>query len=722
MLQLLNRFSPRRSVPNLEGPVRSIRLAKALRHSRHVLAVELAKTLQHWEKYTPTFQKDEFDIDTFAKQEHYVFIDYLDRYFSTGNETYKTLYIGEKLKELYLPEQPVAKERENNLRVTDENIAVLCAWARRETSKEDAGLLETFLRDAQRVITERNCKTLSVLLIGDCFYLDIRTFLTPLILEDGVTLQPTFVTSKSPVEQRNELRRISKDHFDLIFYSPFTYAFSLELDALSRLRHSLDRADSIKRSIEPALDEVEQTVDLLTELFDVPTYIHNTANLRRHDGTMSGLARTVLSGRTRRLARSEVNSRVANVVAARRTAEANVILFDEMELLQRNSELALSRTLHSAFLQHPAEFGRVVAQRYREIIAVHTCLLGKKVVVVDLDNTLWRGEIGEGKVVHFVEIQHTLKELRRKGIVLAVNSKNDPKNVSWEGAVLQPDDFVHMEINWDSKAANLLRIQQTLNLKIKDFVFIDDRADQRLLVEEALPEIHVLDATSERTWTQLSLWASALPNHPEVDRTQQYRERDRRDTFLAANMEEDPSAAFARLDIRVEIRKAKSNELKRVTELINRTNQFNLVGTRTNLKEVRGWHRDPTRCVVVAEASDRFGPMGIICAALLTSSKQEVCIHAFVLSCRVFGYGIENAVVNAIKRIAGSGESNSVRAVRAEYKETPHNEPCRRLYPENGFAWRDGSWLTHPAGPVVDASWLTVTNRLSEHSTLVSAS
>ena len=83
-------------------------------------------------------------------------------------------------------------------------------------------------------------------------------------------------------------------------------------------------------------------------------------------------------------------------------------------------------------MQHPAEFGRLVAQGYREIIATHTSLVGKKVVVADLDNTLWKGEIGEGQVEHFLEGQRTLKELRRKGVLLAVNSKNDAKNVHWD--------------------------------------------------------------------------------------------------------------------------------------------------------------------------------------------------------------------------------------------------------------------------------------------------
>src|SRR5262249_51399813 len=155
-----------------------------------------------------------------------------------------------------------------------------------------------------------------------------------------------------------------------------------------------------------------------------------------------------------------------------------------------------------------------------------------------------------------------------------------------------------------------------LNLKPKDFVFVDDRADQRELVLEAYPEIHVLDAMSERSWKRLALWGRALPDQLENDRTEQYRQRASRESFVAeaAEAEEDAATCFARLDIRIEIRRANQSELKRVTELVNRTNQFNLTGARVSLKEVRAWHASSTRLVAVVEAQDKFGPMGLVCA------------------------------------------------------------------------------------------------------------
>jgi FkbH-like protein len=717
MFSYLNLLSNRREIPAPALPRRAVRLARALRRKRHELAARLLEPLKAWEKFAHVFQQTVAERDTYLKLEMYVFIDYLERFFSTGDETYKFLYIAEKLKQLHFGKWTPEQEHANSLRVTEEDIDILCSKVRDEAGDMETGLLESLLREVQRVVTQRGVKELKVLLIGDCLFLDVRGFLTPLLLEDGISIRPTFIANKNPVEQRNELRRLATEHFDLIFYSPFTYEFAPELSAFHGWRKSLASPGTIRQELGAVMNELDQTIDVLTGLFDVPTYMHNTANIRRHDSTLGDLARTVVSRRSRRIGRHEVNHRIAELIRTRRAAEANLVLFDEVELLEQHGELALGRLLYASPIQHPAEFGRLVAHGYRDILAAYTSLFGKKVVVADLDNTLWKGEIGEGKVEHFVEGQRTLKELRRKGVLLAVNSKNDAKNVHWDGAELGQDDFVHMEINWEPKAANMLRIQTSLNLKLKDFVFVDDRADQRLLVKEAIPEMHVLDATSPRAWKQLALWASNLPDNPEADRTQQYRERDRRESFLATTVQEDPATAFARLDLRAEIREAQSTELKRVTELINRTNQFNLAGSRTSLKAIRAWHSDPARRILVTEASDRFGPMGLICVALLDVSAGELRIHTFVLSCRVFGYGIENAVINAIKRMAASESRESALPIRGEYRETPQNEPCRRMYPDNGFTWEAGSWMSHQPEPMTDPAWLTITNRLPGQST-----
>ena len=109
-----------------------------------------------------------------------------------------------------------------------------------------------------------------------------------------------------------------------------------------------------------------------------------------------------------------------------------------MPLLRQYGERTLGRKVYTTPIQHPAEMGRRIADRHREILAAHADLVGKKVLVCDLDNTLWKGEIGEGAVEHYLDLKRTIKELRRKGLLLAINSKNDPSNVRWDAAALRP--------------------------------------------------------------------------------------------------------------------------------------------------------------------------------------------------------------------------------------------------------------------------------------------
>jgi FkbH-like protein len=689
-------------------------LSASLLRNRHALARRLLESLSGWEKYDRDVRAHAGELDEYLKLQFYVFIDYLERYFRTGEHIYRHLYVGEKLKQLHDSSLGQEEAWANRERVTDADIRVLCGPIRDELGADAAKLLESLLRDVQGMVLARGRKHVKMLCIGDCVHLDVRGFLAAMALEDSLTFEPTFVGAKNPAGQREDLRRLSDQRFDLIFYSPFTYDFSLEVAAFQRLRRSLTGRRQIGRIVSAEMEHVEKMLETLTTLYEAPCYVHNTANIRRHDSTPRELAKVWLTRRARRVVREELNGRLAERIAAWRDLDGNVILLDETGLLERYGEVALGRVVYRTLLQHPAELGRLLADRYREVLATHADLVGKKVLVCDLDNTLWKGEIGEGAVEHFLDVQRTIKELRRKGVLLAVNSKNDPRNVHWAGAALGEDDFVAMEINWDSKVANMRRIQQNLNLKLKDFVFLDDRADQRELVREAMPEVWVLDATSPRVPDQLALWAAALPDHPETDRTQQYRQREQRESFLSKSevVTEDPNLAFSKLEIRIEIREAKAAELKRVAELINRTNQFNLAGSRTTLKELRDWHATPGHRIIVVDARDKFGSMGVVCALLLDLGGLEAAIPVYVLSCRVFGYGIEDAVLNAVKRLARASNGHAPMPIRGAFKETPHNEPCRDMYPRNGFV-RDGeSWVRAEPDSPQDPAWLTVADRL----------
>jgi FkbH-like protein len=353
--------------------------------------------------------------------------------------------------------------------------------------------------------------------------------------------------------------------------------------------------------------------------------------------------------------------------------------------------------------------GEILAQKYAEIIYVNALLTKRKVVVCDLDNTLWDGIIGEGEVNHFHARQLVLKSLKSKGVVLAINSKNDPAAVHWREGTLSDDDFVASAISWNPKIHGMKQIQVDLNLKTKDFVFIDDRADERELMKYSYPEIVCLDATDEKTWTRLRLWDNVLEASPDMDRTLMYKQRAVR---TAAIGDEEGSTTLgaeqlSSLGLRLTILKPRSNDLKRTAELINRTNQFNLLGGRASIKEVNEWHRSPGKIILLGQSCDRFGDMGTTCVAVADCDGDEMKLLQFVLSCRVFGYGIEHAVMNSLKRIAiGRGCSRIV----GRYVKTAFNAPCENYLSDNAFRKIEERWVWGTGESLKENPlWLTVT-------------
>ena len=690
-----------------DAPADLARIAAALRERRQDAAHCLMRAVADWEKYAGQIAAVT-NLPEFLWRDYSFMVDYLALRFETGALIYRDLYVGEKVRQAYFePEAGAPAQIERRRRINEAEARGLAQLLRdRLPAPELAALAEEFAQIA-RVLTTQAARRLDVLLVGDCLYLDVTAFLTGACLEEGISLNPTLVTTHNPVELRNGLRAMAGRRFDLVFFSPFTYEFSAEYARLQWWHQGAQAPAAIRCLAQAAVDGAARTLDLLGDLFDCPLYVHNSANFRRHDGSLRERIKNLLSWRARRAGRTLVNAALARHVAERnRTTYEHLFVFDEMALLARHGEAALGRLFYDHDSRHPAAMGRYVAQGYRELIAVHGLLARKKLIVCDLDETLWRGVIGEGAVQHYRDRQGILKRLQAKGVVLAIASKNDARNIRWDGALLRAEDFVSTQVNWDSKVVNIKRIAQHLNLKSKDFVFIDDRPDERAMVALAMPEVQVLDATDAASWRRLDLWAQALAGDDATDRTALYREKDARDGFLQqlSAQTEDQGALFAQLGLSVRVRDARPADLKRVVELINRTNQFNTCASRTSLAEASAWLAAGDRRILLVDCSDKFGTMGTISICVVHRRAAALEIPVFVLSCRVFGYGIETVVVNAVKRMALAAGL----PVLGRYEASAHNEPCKSVYPDNGFAADGPLWRWSGEGLISDPAWLTV--------------
>ena len=684
------------------------RIAHALKTRRREVAVCLMNSIAGWEKFAPSVES--MGVEAFLAWETIPLADYLIHYLEADDRVWRDLYIGERLKQLNWPadslETMAARERE----VFAADREALVALLKPEVSSEELAGFAGRMNAMLGIITAGGeaKREVKILLVGDCLFLDVATFLTVPALQGGMTLRPTYATSKNPIELRSTLRGLKHETFDLICYSPYTYEFSVVLAQTHYLKGILSSPSKVRGLAAEAHRQVAPTLRLLTEVFDCNVFVHNTANVRRHNGSIDSYVKNFATALGRKFAAREVNALLLQEIADRNEVAAKpVVLIDELPLVKSHGELALSRKFYDSEPVHPTAMALRLSEIYSDILVASKMLMGRKVVVLDLDNTLWHGVIGEGAVVNDHRRQKVLKLLRHKGILLAIASKNDPRNVHWTGATLNEKDFVASQINWDPKSASIKRIGQDLNLKLKDFVFIDDRPDEREMVAMSTPGILCLDATEERTWKALDWWAEALPEQNEGDRTQMYLERQARQSHLdEAAEEEDQQKLLASLGIRIELFPAKTKDLVRAAELINRTNQFNTCGSRVSNQQVVAWSESVSHFVLVAEAADKFGAMGIISVIIVEQVEDALLIPVWVLSCRVFGFGIESAM---LRYVAELGQRLGVGVVRGLIVETPNNQPCRGVYKTNGFVAGESGWQSSGVLPEVPA-WLTVSS------------
>jgi FkbH-like protein len=645
----------------------------------------------------------------YVKREFEVLPIYLREYFRADDDSFLALFVGERIKAFYDPTLSEQERREVVKRIcTSEREAVKKCLQPFLTPPQLERVVSILDRIHKQLIPESGSAT-KVIFFGDCLFLDIGGFILSPLLEQGIALEISYLTSRDLHQLEPQLKALAQNKVDLVFFSPFTYEFSPEYQQILNWRNAwLSRAQAEELAFSLA-QSTEPILALLANCFDCPIFTHNASGLLRDENAIRRFVKQRLTRHTRANVVRLCNMLLVSVIDRVNTPSLKRIhVLDEKQVVDRDGEFSAGAYFHKTDLQHPAAIGRLLARTYVDLIYVHARLFGRKLVVCDLDNTLWSGVIGEELVDHFHDRQRVLKRLKERGVVLAILSKNDPININWRGGILSEEDFVYSAISWDQKVLGMQRIETGLNLKNKDFVFIDDRPDERALMTEAFPRILCLDATDSLVWRRLSVWADMLDEDPGMDRTAMYMQREARINFIGKDEGEsavDPQL-FAKLKLRLSISSANRADLKRVVDLINRTNQFNLEGRRTNFREASEWYSSGRHIILIGATSDRFGDMGITCIGVVELAEQSARVLAFVLSCRVFGYGIERAVLNRIKALVlGRG----VWRLEGSYKPTAQNMPCRDFFRDNAFTDEGDVWscnLREP-GPA-DPEWLTV--------------
>lgn len=352
--------------------------------------------------------------------------------------------------------------------------------------------------------------------------------------------------------------------------------------------------------------------------------------------------------------------------------------------------------------------------------------LSKKVLVLDLDNTLWGGVIGDdgldgivlgqgsGTGEAFSAFQRYVKRLAARGVVLAVSSKNDRANAEAAFAehpemILRQDDFAAFEIGWGDKPTAVKRVAQQLELGLDSFVFVDDNPVERDLMRQTLPQVAVPELPDAPELYPACIAdagyfeAIAFTAEDSARSAQYVANRARHELRSSAT---DMEAFLETLQTTMTVGPFQPTDVTRITQLINKTNQFNLTTRRYTEAEVRAFMQDPRILTFAARVSDRFGDNGltsiVICRPAEDGPDPEMEIDTWLMSCRILGRGVEDAMLSVVaNRVRERGAGRLV----GTYRPTAKNGMVRELFPRLGFEPRsrdqksgETSWVLPLAG------------------------
>jgi FkbH-like protein len=356
--------------------------------------------------------------------------------------------------------------------------------------------------------------------------------------------------------------------------------------------------------------------------------------------------------------------------------------------------------------------------------------LTRKCVVVDLDGTLWGGVVGEvgaegiqlgptAPGVEFVDFQEALLNLTKRGILLAVCSKNNTDDVmpvlrEHKHMVLREEHFSALRINWRNKAENLAEIAEELNIGLDALVFLDDNPVERALIRQLLPEVLTVELPRDASQFRATLEELtdfellALTREDEL-RVSQYQANRRREALESSSGSLD--AYLHSLEIRADIARAQAHHVPRLVQMFNKTNQFNATTRRYQTPEMERFIASPDHRVYVLEVADRFGEHGLVGAAIVREKGETWCIDSVLLSCRVMGLSVETVL---LKRIYDAARLRGIPRLVGKFVRTQKNEPTADFYRRHGFRLdrdADGAqtWILDPrVDRIEDPAWIAV--------------
>lgn len=362
-------------------------------------------------------------------------------------------------------------------------------------------------------------------------------------------------------------------------------------------------------------------------------------------------------------------------------------------------------------IPHTGEAQKKIA----ELILATTNLqrrVAKKVLVLDLDNTLWGGLAGETdhssiilsedhNGLAYKNLQRVILQIQKNGVLLAIVSKNNSEDAlaildNHSHMILRREHFAAMRINWEHKHENIMSIAKELNLGLDSFVFWDDNPTERELIKQILPEVEVPDFPNKPEEYPAAMVAiyhgwfeKSSITKEDKERTRQYAENAKRNELQKETA--DFESYLKQLKI-VIARVSPLENRARLVQLVNKTNQFNLTTIRYTEEEMAQMLTSDTKKIFLYQVEDCFGDNGIVGVVIVETSNSEPMIEEWVLSCRVMGKNIEYAIAEDVEqRMIELGFGK----LQGKYIPTQKNTPVENLYDKLGYQrieeYQDGS-------------------------------
>ena len=525
-------------------------------------------------------------------------------------------------------------------------------------------------------------KKINILIITNLsFKIFNRTFIEKLILKE-INARVYYIDYNSFLNIEN----ISDNKYNFILFFPDTSDF---LD----ISQSGDDLYFKKNNYDQITNYYNLLINKLS-LYDVKVFIGNLVNLERLD---FGTYTKVLNNSRNHLI-NKLNQYLLKI-----TLDNNFYLFD-IETITYKFGISRYRDPSKFFygrVPYTIEYSDFFFSILANLISI---ALGKvkKLLILDLDNTLWGGNLGDdgpnGVIIGndtplgraFLDFQRAILNLQKRGVLIAICTKNELKNVKKifqinQNLILKFNHFVCVKANWNNKAQNIKEISDELNLGLESFVFFDDNPAERDLVRLHHPEVTIPELGEDP-----SLYSSLLLDSYYFDLLNFSKEDLNRSKTYSQNLKREKLKNkfynivdyLKSLKMICNVEEFKSENFERIVQLFQRTNQFNFTTIRYSLNKIKKISKDKNYVSFQFSLKDKFSKYGIISLMVCQVSKDALIIDNWVMSCRVLNRTLENFIINYVVKYCFKKKIGSI---KSKFIKTNKNSLIKNLFDELGF-------------------------------------